>query len=58
MGVTDKRVGEPERPSEPREAPPTGVRGLVTRVRERLAEWSRVHARMQVELLAGQPRDR
>lgn len=58
MGVRDTRVGEAERSTERAESAPDGQRGVVARVRHRLAEWSRVHARMQVELLAGQPRDR
>ncbi|MFC7068589.1 hypothetical protein [Halobaculum lipolyticum] len=58
MGVRETRAGDPDRAAQTVETPETGPRGLWSRVRERLADWSRVHARMQVELLAGQPRDR
>jgi len=55
MAVPDTHGSETEHRVEPVEESAAGLRGLLDRTRRRLAEWSEVHARQQVELLAGKP---
>lgn len=58
MGVRDTHGSDTDRRVEPVERSAAGLRGLFGRARRRLAEWSEVHARQQVELLAGEPPER
>ncbi|SHG93518.1 hypothetical protein [Halobaculum gomorrense] len=58
MGVHDTHGSDAERRVEPAEEPPAGLRRVFGHVRRRLAEWSEVHAKQQVEMLAGEPPER